>query len=263
MPDHDMSANTVSGNDDGGVPYRLDDWRGELDPRSADELFSTLSDRLRATGSVLDVGTGSGYVATALASYGVPVAAVDVVDWRASDVHIPFAFGDACALPVSSGSCDGVHMARMLGHVSDWRGALAELVRVLRPGGTLCLSLGGWLAPGPLREFEDAVVDEALRRGARRPTASADHNDATEVDAELVRLGTAGPELVEVAGTLVRSPREVVADVVGRHDRWKPDQDLALLYDAGGSVLRSATRDVDAAHTQQEHIEYRVYTKRP
>lgn len=241
------------------VPYRLDDWRGELDPRAADELFTALAARLGSEGTVLDVGTGSGYVATALASYGVPVVAVDVVDWRASDVHIPLAFGDACALPVSAGSCDGVHMARMLAHVDDWRVALRELARVLRPGGTACLSLGGWLGDGPLREIEAEVVDEALRRGARRAAANAEYNDATDVDSELARYGFGEPELLEVSGTLVRTPRAVVADVVARHDRWKPDQDLAVLYDAGAAVLASTTQDVDTAVTQQEHIPYRVY----
>lgn len=242
-----------------GVPYRLDDWRGELDPRTADELFTALADRLGTHGTVLDVGTGSGYVATALGTRGVPVVAVDVVDWRASDVHIPLAFGDACALPISAGSCDGVHMARMLAHVRDWRLALAELARVLRPGGTACLSLGGWLAEGPLREIEREVDAEALRRGVHRQAADADYNDATDVDTELAGHGLPKPELLDVSGTLVRSPRQVVADVVARTDRWEPDQDMAVLYDAGAAVLASTHLDVDTAITQQEHIQYRIY----
>ncbi|MGH3629387.1 MAG: class I SAM-dependent methyltransferase [Sciscionella sp.] len=243
------------------VPYRLDDWSGELDPRAATELFSELARWLGSSGTVLDVGTGSGYVATALIAHGVPVVAVDIVDWQASDVALPFALADACALPAAAGSCSGVHMARMLAHVADWRLALAEMVRVLRQDGALCLSLGGWFADGPLREVERAVRAEALRCGVHPARAHADLGGPSDVDAELARLGLGAPEQVEVSGILLRSPRQVVADVVGRTDRWERGQDLSLLYDIGGTVLTALPMNIDEPLPQQENISYRVYRK--
>lgn len=244
-----------------GIPYRLDDWRGELDPRTADELFGTLAERLAADGVVLDVGTGSGYVAMELAGRGVPIVAVDVVDWRASDVELPFALADACALPVATESCGGVHMARMLAHVGDWQQALAEIDRVLRPGGLFCLSLGGWFAEGPLREVEQAVREAAEQHGIQRAAVRADLRTPADVDAELARLGMAGPELVDVAGTLMRTPRQVIADVVSRADRWEAGQALSALYDIGADVMASLPMDLDEAQPQQEHITYRLYHK--
>ncbi|MBO0839239.1 MAG: class I SAM-dependent methyltransferase [Sciscionella sp.] len=246
-------------------PYRLDDWSGELDPRASAELFGRLAEIFGTDrGTVLDVGTGSGYLASTLAGHGVPMVAVDIVDWRAPDLDLPFALADACALPVRADACAGVHMARMLQHIDDWTGALAEMVRVLRPGAPLALSLGGWFADGPLRDVEQTVRDEAVRRGARLADAPADIDGPPDVDAELAALGMSAPEVVEVAGVLVRTPRQVVADVVGRTDRWAPGQDLSVLYQVGGSVLESLSNgplglDADEALAQQQLVSYRVY----
>jgi len=43
--------------------------------------------------------------------------------------------GDATSLPVRTGAVDAVFGFGVLHHVDDWRSALAEIARVLRPGG--------------------------------------------------------------------------------------------------------------------------------
>ena len=53
--------------------------------------------------------------------------------------------GDALALPYPDGAFDVVIASEILEHVPDDRGAIAELVRVLRPGGSLAITVPRWL----------------------------------------------------------------------------------------------------------------------
>jgi ubiquinone/menaquinone biosynthesis C-methylase UbiE len=43
--------------------------------------------------------------------------------------------GDACRLPYRDGALDGVFAFGVLHHLSNWRAGLAEIARVLKPGG--------------------------------------------------------------------------------------------------------------------------------
>src|SRR6202021_2633687 len=52
--------------------------------------------------------------------------------------------GDALRLPFPSGSFDRVIAAEVLEHIPDDRRALAELARVLRPGGTIAVTVPRW-----------------------------------------------------------------------------------------------------------------------
>ena len=47
--------------------------------------------------------------------------------------------GDVSCLPLRAGSVDAVFGFGVLHHVSDWRAALGEIARVLKPGGTYFL----------------------------------------------------------------------------------------------------------------------------
>lgn len=54
---------------------------------------------------------------------------------RFSAPRVNVAQGDALALPAADGSVDAVAEFAIFHHVPDWRAAVAEVVRVLRPGG--------------------------------------------------------------------------------------------------------------------------------
>ena len=53
--------------------------------------------------------------------------------------------GDALALPFADGAFDRVIASEVLEHVGADRAAMAELVRVLRPGGTMAVTVPRWL----------------------------------------------------------------------------------------------------------------------
>ena len=127
-------------------------------------------------GEVLEIGAGSGAMAVELlaAHPGLTMTVTDfdlaMVD-AARDRLTPFAGrvtarqADATALPFDDGTFDVVLSWVMLHHTVEWEKALAEAVRVVRPGGHIV----GYdlLATAPLRYLHRG--DEAHLRLIRLP----------------------------------------------------------------------------------------------
>lgn len=94
--------------------------------------------------SILDIGGGTGNYAVAMIRRGFDVL---VVDRSAEMLAVAVSKGlrvvraDATALPQRTDTADAVTMIAVLHQVPDWRKALSEAVRVLRPGGVLYLLL--------------------------------------------------------------------------------------------------------------------------
>ncbi len=89
--------------------------------------------------TVLDVGTGTGRVALALASHGAQVTGVDASSemlkvararLAAAKMDVTFLPGDAHSLAFPDKSFDTVVSMRMLMHTINWRDCAAELCRV-------------------------------------------------------------------------------------------------------------------------------------
>jgi demethylmenaquinone methyltransferase / 2-methoxy-6-polyprenyl-1,4-benzoquinol methylase len=109
---------------------------------------------------VLDVATGTGLVARELASKNVRVVGLDqsqamvvrgveAVRRRGLEGRVRFVLGQAQALPFADGSLDAVTFTYLLRYVDDPAATLAELARVVRPGGTVanlefCVPTGIW-----------------------------------------------------------------------------------------------------------------------
>ena len=93
-------------------------------------------------GRVLDWGAGWGQTSLLLRAHGLDVVAYDVED-KGTAVGLLAGSGVAYVvtpgpeLPFPAGAFDAVLNCGVLEHVEDERVALAELVRVLRPGGWL------------------------------------------------------------------------------------------------------------------------------
>ena len=97
-------------------------------------------------GDVLEIGGGGGAMALGMLerfpTARVSVADLDPVMVRATAAHLaPFgerasaSVADATALPFDDDSFDAVVSYLMLHHIGAWETAVAEVVRVLRPGG--------------------------------------------------------------------------------------------------------------------------------
>jgi ubiquinone/menaquinone biosynthesis C-methylase UbiE len=112
--------------------------------------------RLQPDMRVLEVGCGMGADAFEMAALIAPGGSVTGVDFsesliaeavrRADSRPLPVTFevGDAQALRFADGSFDAVRTERMLMHVPDPSRALAEMARVLRPGGRMAVHDFDW-----------------------------------------------------------------------------------------------------------------------
>lgn len=117
---------------------------------------------LRPGERVLDLGCGAGRHAFEMYKRGADVIAFDQDPDELSVVRKWFAAmrdagevptgaeadvkeGDALALPFADGEFDRIVAAEILEHVPADIEAIGELVRVLRPGGTLAVSVPRWL----------------------------------------------------------------------------------------------------------------------
>lgn len=116
---------------------------------------------LRPGERVLDVGCGGGRHAAEARRLGAHAVALDLsdidvkdaagmldavtVDWAAArEVSGSATVGDASWLPFADNSFDRVIAAEVLEHLPVDRPAFAECARVLRPGGTLAVTVPRW-----------------------------------------------------------------------------------------------------------------------
>ncbi|HEX5460454.1 MAG TPA: class I SAM-dependent methyltransferase [Steroidobacteraceae bacterium] len=95
---------------------------------------------------VIDVGTGTGLVAREAAHLVGPLGSVLGVDPSAAMLAsapamagVRLAVGSAESIPAPDASADFVSLGYALRHISDVSVAFREFLRVLRPGGRLCL----------------------------------------------------------------------------------------------------------------------------
>jgi len=146
-------------------------------------------------GRIVDLGCGDGYLLDLLALGGIPEAHLIGIDLSIHELsaarcrrnNIAAIRGRAQALPLASGSVGHVtsHMALML--MGDLDPVLAEISRVLRPGGTLHAMIGGGptvsRGPNAYLLFADAML-EICRQSDWQPDVCipplADHRLRTE-----------------------------------------------------------------------------------
>lgn len=126
--------------------------------------------------AVLDLGCAGGFMAEAMAARGADVTGIDpaaeaieAARRHAADgqLNIRYDVGVGEALPYANASFDAVVCVDVLEHVSDLGKVLAEVVRVLRPGG---LFLFDTINRNPIARLATITIAEDLLRLLPRGT---------------------------------------------------------------------------------------------
>ncbi len=98
----------------------------------------------------LEIGIGTGRIALPLVRAGVAIAGVDIsremlrrLVIKAASSQLQIAVADATRLPFREHSFASAIAAHVLHLIPNWAIAVEELLRVVRPGGTILASRGG------------------------------------------------------------------------------------------------------------------------
>jgi SAM-dependent methyltransferase len=143
-----------------------DEFTQGVDPEYTEQILPLVAANLPAVGRVLDVGCGDGQVARVAAVAGLDVVGVDpawgqvsVASMRAG-ARVEYVRGAAAALPFRSAAFDAAVACLVFEHIVELDDAIAEVARVLAPGGRFLFLLNHPLLQTPGSGWiDDQVLD--------------------------------------------------------------------------------------------------------
>lgn len=234
-----------------GAFFTIED--GEIKPtrmgrhwlREHRQIFDRWLD-LKPSDVFVDVGCGEGYYTTYVARQGAKTIGIDVssnvlrllytIKWP-FPVTMTTVNSDVEILPLASDSADKVLCSHTLEHVLDDRRVLAEIQRILKPGGTavLAIPLKYTLPNAALNRVIDlgrAILKPGKKAAPRLPAGVLNrsligvrsHIRHYSVEAFHQRIRDAGLQIETTAGMWFHDPRNWL--VYQTQPRW-------LLYELG------------------------------
>ncbi|MDX2160924.1 MAG: class I SAM-dependent methyltransferase [bacterium] len=123
---------------------------------------------LNAASRVLEIGIGTGRIAIPLAPHvgmyigiDISTAMMDRLRAKRTNERIFVVQGDAARLPFADASFDAVTAVHIFHLIPAWRGVLAEVRRVLKPGGALLHGWNGRNTDDTLQAVWEAAIGDA------------------------------------------------------------------------------------------------------
>jgi SAM-dependent methyltransferase len=142
------------------------------DPEYAAEIVPLVVDELAASRRILDLGCGEGQIARALRRapgdrtvVGIDPSWNQLANGVVAGEGVGFCRGAGEELPFADGSFDAVYCCLAIEHTTDADAVLAEVSRVLRPGGCFLLLINHPMFQGPGSGFvDDQILGEGYWR---------------------------------------------------------------------------------------------------
>ncbi|CAB4367516.1 MAG: methyltransferase domain-containing protein [Actinobacteria bacterium] len=143
----------------------IDGFTNGVDPEYVEQIIPLAVEELAGHQYVLDLGCGDGQIARALAENGAEVLGVDP-----TQLHIDIAtqrgggpqyvLGGATDIPAPDNSFDAVVACLVFEHIDQLEEAMAEVARVLKPGGQFSFFLNHPLLQTPGSGWiDDHIID--------------------------------------------------------------------------------------------------------
>jgi ubiquinone/menaquinone biosynthesis C-methylase UbiE len=231
-------------------------------PKEAhDQVIGIVAAELRGRGETLEIGVGTGRVGLDLASSGIPLIGLDLslpmllrLRENAGDAAVPIVQGDALALPFDDDAFGAALASHVFHLIADYPRALAELVRVVRPGGCVLASRGS-----PARPLGDLVATawDAIGGGVIPGATTIE-----PVDDAARELGLAVRELEQVVARGAHRPRSVIRMAADRQWGWTwalADEQVAAMVDAMTAEAVARWGSVDELVDVEQLVEWHVY----
>lgn len=163
---------------------------------------------------VLDAGCGVGQALGLLRQHGLAAVGVDVAERflrPARAAGLPVAKADIARLPFKDGQFQVIGCYEVAEHLTDIESACREMLRALRPGGILCITVTNYFTVTRVRER----AYRERRRGSRLPVVL------------LIPLEALRGVWQSLRAVLARRPRLVyVPPILG--DQWHHEDDVVF-----------------------------------
>ncbi|MBA2426420.1 MAG: class I SAM-dependent methyltransferase [Actinobacteria bacterium] len=237
-----------------------------LPPDVIAAIVGVLAPELSGREPCLEIGVGTGRIALPLHDAGVAMAGVDLAAAMLGELlgksggapPFPLALADATRLPLRDDSIGSGLCVHVLHLIPAWRHAVAELARVIRPGGVVLIDIGG-TSSGDFGAIHARFCKEAELIQDSHPGA----NTIAEVDEAMAAHGAGARELPVVSGT----GRDTTYEAVIRSFEdgifsWTWSLDDGARKSAGAAVRTWARERFGALDRPLEHelaISFRAY----
>ena len=211
--------------------------------RMLDDLEVEIVERYGRGKDVLEVGCGTGLLLGRVGGFARTATGIDLSGGmlaKAAARGQAVAQASATELPIATASVDVAYSFKVLAHIPDIAGAMAEMARVVRPGGYV------------IAEFYNARSLRRLVKAVKPPTAVSETTHDEHVytrydDAKAIRsylpptlewVATRGIRVITPVAAVLRVP------VVGAAVRWAEHRlaDLPGARDHGGFLVAICRR---------------------
>ena len=228
-------------------------------------VVALLADELAGRAPVLEPGVGTGRMALPVAAAGVDVVGLDLsgpmlgelVAKLDSTASVQLVRGDATALPFPAGAFGGAYVVHLLHLVPGWARIVAELARVVRPGGVVLVDMG---SPGGGAAHEINARFERAAGIERRHPGLMDGPQA--LDAAMAAHGARLRPFEPIVETRTVRPDHYIGRLEDNLFSWTWTLDDATRQRAGAEVrawARERLGHLDRPRPVTITVAYRAY----